>query len=159
MLLLLLLLLPTTLEKGTRCPKSWLIFPFAPPGGSARAQTPPGGGGSSLSRAASQVRGCVALLLTPVMAAVFTVRHGGGAGGQEGGRGEASQGRRAKPSNVAATAVGLNLTWFPPQEYGVPFMETSAKTGANVELAFLAIAKWVDDFVAVWHLRLLTLQI
>lgn len=27
------------------------------------------------------------------------------------------------------------------QEYGVPFMESSAKTGANVELAFLAIAK------------------
>lgn len=28
-----------------------------------------------------------------------------------------------------------------PQEYGVPFMETSAKSGLNVELAFTAIAK------------------
>ncbi|XP_052543706.1 ras-related protein Rab-37 isoform X8 [Tympanuchus pallidicinctus] len=27
------------------------------------------------------------------------------------------------------------------REYGVPFMETSAKTGMNVELAFLAIAR------------------
>ena len=32
-------------------------------------------------------------------------------------------------------------TLSPWQEYGVPFMETSAKTGMTVELAFLAIAK------------------
>lgn len=32
-------------------------------------------------------------------------------------------------------------TLSPGQEYGVPFMETSAKTGMNVELAFLAIAR------------------
>ncbi|XP_009878401.1 PREDICTED: ras-related protein Rab-37 [Charadrius vociferus] len=31
------------------------------------------------------------------------------------------------------------------REYGVPFMETSAKTGMNVELAFLAIAKEVKQ--------------
>ncbi|XP_030317451.1 ras-related protein Rab-37 isoform X2 [Calypte anna] len=31
------------------------------------------------------------------------------------------------------------------REYGVPFMETSAKTGMNVELAFLAIAKELKD--------------
>lgn len=27
------------------------------------------------------------------------------------------------------------------QEFGVPFMETSAKSGLNVELAFTAVAK------------------
>uniref|UniRef100_A0A3P9MD96 small monomeric GTPase n=1 Tax=Oryzias latipes TaxID=8090 RepID=A0A3P9MD96_ORYLA len=32
------------------------------------------------------------------------------------------------------------------REYSVPFMETSAKTGVNVELAFTAIAKYVTVF-------------
>lgn len=32
---------------------------------------------------------------------------------------------------------------FSVQEFGVPFMETSAKSGLNVELAFTAVAKWV----------------
>lgn len=32
------------------------------------------------------------------------------------------------------------------QEFGVPFMETSAKSGLNVELAFTAVAKWVTQF-------------
>ncbi|XP_059588093.1 ras-related protein Rab-37 isoform X2 [Alligator mississippiensis] len=31
------------------------------------------------------------------------------------------------------------------KEYGVPFMETSAKTGMNVELAFLAVAKELKE--------------
>lgn len=35
----------------------------------------------------------------------------------------------------------LTLLCLIPQEYGVPFMETSAKNGLNVELAFTAIAK------------------
>lgn len=30
------------------------------------------------------------------------------------------------------------------QEFGVPFMETSARSGLNVELAFTAVAKWVS---------------
>ncbi|GAB5581282.1 ras-related protein Rab-37 isoform X2 [Prionailurus iriomotensis] len=36
------------------------------------------------------------------------------------------------------------------REYGVPFMETSAKTGMNVELAFLAIAKELK-YRALWQ--------
>nr|XP_035939151.1 ras-related protein Rab-26 isoform X14 [Halichoerus grypus] len=51
-----------------------------------------------------------------------------GACGQEGGWGEAGQG-----CHLAATSC--------LQEYGLPFMETSAKTGLNVDLAFTAIAK------------------
>ncbi|XP_018617452.1 ras-related protein Rab-37 isoform X4 [Scleropages formosus] len=34
------------------------------------------------------------------------------------------------------------------REYGVPFMETSAKTGVNVELAFLAVAKELKQRVS-----------
>ncbi|XP_072568301.1 ras-related protein Rab-37 isoform X1 [Paramormyrops kingsleyae] len=34
------------------------------------------------------------------------------------------------------------------REYGVPFMETSAKTGINVELAFLAVAKELKQRVS-----------
>lgn len=37
--------------------------------------------------------------------------------------------------------LAINGPVLPSQEYGVPFMETSAKTGMNVELAFLAIAR------------------
>ncbi|XP_077107600.1 ras-related protein Rab-37 isoform X3 [Ranitomeya variabilis] len=38
---------------------------------------------------------------------------------------------------VIRTEDGENLA----KEYGIPFMETSAKTGVNVELAFMAVAK------------------
>ena len=30
------------------------------------------------------------------------------------------------------------------QDCGIPFLETSAKTGENVEHAFLTIARWVS---------------
>uniref|UniRef100_A0A673AK37 RAB37, member RAS oncogene family n=1 Tax=Sphaeramia orbicularis TaxID=375764 RepID=A0A673AK37_9TELE len=33
------------------------------------------------------------------------------------------------------------------REYSVPFMETSAKTGVNVDLAFTAVAKYDTDFI------------
>uniref|UniRef100_A0A8C5WKZ9 small monomeric GTPase n=1 Tax=Leptobrachium leishanense TaxID=445787 RepID=A0A8C5WKZ9_9ANUR len=35
------------------------------------------------------------------------------------------------------------------KEYGVPFMETSAKTGMNVELAFVAVAKYLGALTPV----------
>lgn len=37
---------------------------------------------------------------------------------------------------TVAIAIALTL-----QEFGVPFMETSARSGLNVELAFTAVAK------------------
>lgn len=40
--------------------------------------------------------------------------------------------------------VNLSLTAMTLQEFGVPFMETSARSGLNVELAFTAVAKWVS---------------
>lgn len=32
------------------------------------------------------------------------------------------------------------------KEYNVPFMETSAKTGLNVEVAFIGVARWLLQF-------------
>lgn len=46
-----------------------------------------------------------------------------------------SLGHRAAPG--AQHPAGSNYL----QEYGLPFMETSARTGLNVDLAFTAIAK------------------
>lgn len=50
-----------------------------------------------------------------------------------------SRGRRA----TAILTFTIFLRNAPPsvQEFGVPFMETSAKSGLNVELAFTAAAK------------------
>ncbi|KAJ7417145.1 Ras-related protein Rab-26 [Willisornis vidua] len=45
----------------------------------------------------------------------------------------------AKVGEVPENVHQETVTWRP--EYGVPFMETSAKSGLNVELAFTAIAK------------------
>lgn len=45
-----------------------------------------------------------------------------------------------EPPGASLVALVTRLCLV-PQEYGVPFMETSAKSGLNVELAFTAIAK------------------
>ena len=64
------------------------------------------------------------------------------------------EGERLARVSISFTAVQSELMWlthcslsFAPlpsclQEYSVPFMETSAKTGVNVELAFTAVAKY-----------------
>lgn len=83
----------------------------------------------------------------------LTVRHGCREGREDGGRREAGKGRQRLLVNhrplhgawqlqvAVLSIVNYSSNVFPSQEYGVPFMETSAKTGVNVELAFLAVAK------------------
>lgn len=80
----------------------------------------------------------------------LTVRHGRRAGGQDGGWGEVGEGKVALveewtkiPTDTEHITVKrlVSAFLFLLKEYGVPFMETSARTGINVELAFLAIAK------------------
>lgn len=44
--------------------------------------------------------------------------------------------QRAQKKHFALRFIALAL-----QEFGVPFMETSARSGLNVELAFTAVAK------------------
>lgn len=46
------------------------------------------------------------------------------------------------PVTVFLSSAPRRNSHLCPQEYAVPFMETSAKTGVNVELAFTAVAKW-----------------
>ncbi|XP_018093976.1 ras-related protein Rab-37-like [Xenopus laevis] len=48
-------------------------------------------------------------------------------------------------SRVIRTEDGESLA----KEYGVPFMETSAKTGVKVELAFLAVARELKERTSV----------
>lgn len=74
----------------------------------------------------------------------LTVRHGCRKGREEGGWGETGKGKVWRHHVIIFSTTDTPLAFFsvfPFQEYGVPFMETSAKTGVNVELAFLAIAK------------------
>lgn len=67
--------------------------------------------------------------------------------GEAGGRGEAGQGELGWGGWCASTPGlwGLSRPCQAAhgclQDYGLPFMETSAKTGLNVDLAFTAIAK------------------
>uniref|UniRef100_A0A4W5L8B4 RAB26, member RAS onco family n=1 Tax=Hucho hucho TaxID=62062 RepID=A0A4W5L8B4_9TELE len=44
-------------------------------------------------------------------------------------------------NKVLNTQKLSGLSLYPVQEFGVPFMETSAKSGLNVELAFTAVAR------------------
>lgn len=83
----------------------------------------------------------LALTKTPVLGGLCP-----GACGEEGGRGEAGQGEHGQggwlkglscPHEAARHLTGSSCL----QEYGLPFMETSAKMGLNVDLAFTAIAK------------------
>uniref|UniRef100_A0A493TSN2 RAB37, member RAS oncogene family n=1 Tax=Anas platyrhynchos platyrhynchos TaxID=8840 RepID=A0A493TSN2_ANAPP len=85
---------------------------------------------------------------TPCSCATHSARcpdlHGtGGTAGR--GRDPVPKPHPAKGGDFGGAGGGLGLppdgAVPPSQEYGVPFMETSAKTGMNVELAFLAIAK------------------
>lgn len=43
--------------------------------------------------------------------------------------------------NVSFLWYDTDLKFPSVQEFGVPFMETSARSGLNVELAFTAVAK------------------
>lgn len=48
-------------------------------------------------------------------------------------------------SYIIYNVVGTYLRFGLPQEYNVAFMETSAKTGMNVDLAFMAVARLVES--------------
>lgn len=62
------------------------------------------------------------------------------------------EGERLAKVSMSFTAVQQEVMWLTLlltvhtssclKEHSVPFMETSAKTGVNVELAFTAVAKY-----------------